>query len=497
MKILLLNENPMVSRLINLSAKKMSYELIEAPIYNDELGTYDIIVVDHDVKADLKALKEKCDKLIFLAPRDEKHDIEAQILKKPFLPTDFLNLLTGKVASLDDVISVDPLDESSSNTNMDLDSDLNGLPDESDDLSLDSLSLDEEEQVAIAQKAHSDEESKETDSQSLVLDENEDLNLDESLGQAQENGNLIGGSGSDEAKASEDLGSQEEEVDSEKQGGKGLDSDDEGLGEVESENETKVEKHAAEEDSDIQGDLKQSEENAPILDEDKGEFSEKGEDESGDEKEDGDFKVQALEEENLEGEQSSVPTVESQEKEMDFDDLPQDAEFLGQKKEDFQGEEFLPFVEDEILESKDEVDSSLSVQDKIKEELAQLDELDDPINEESGSEILKEFKDEAIFKEEELGIGDEEVVVPSFEPNDFDDLKESEIQEVLGEKVSEVDNEGAQTQIENSKGEEIMDELSQSIAQTIASSIKDNTLKAALKGMNMNINIKISFDEGK
>ncbi|ELL3203148.1 hypothetical protein QHF54_001750, partial [Campylobacter jejuni] len=43
--------------------------------------------------------------------------------------------------------------------------------------------------------------------------------------------------------------------------------------------------------------------------------------------------------------------------------------------------------------------------------------------------------------------------------------------------------------------EEIVNELSQSIAGAITSSIKDDTLKAALKGMNMNININISFKE--
>nr|EAK3888422.1 hypothetical protein [Campylobacter hyointestinalis] len=92
MKILLLNENPVVSRLISLSTKKMSYDFEEINAYDENLGHYDVIIVDSDTPAPLKILKEKCDKLIFLAPRNQSVDIDALILHKPFLPTDFLNL---------------------------------------------------------------------------------------------------------------------------------------------------------------------------------------------------------------------------------------------------------------------------------------------------------------------------------------------------------------------------------------------------------------------
>ncbi|MCH5336942.1 MAG: hypothetical protein J1D99_05955, partial [Campylobacter sp.] len=205
------------------------------------------------------------------------------------------------------------------------------------------------------------------------------------------------------------------------------------------------------------------------------------------------------------------------------DDLPQDAEFLGQEKEEPEGEDFLPLVEEELLKTDDELDTDLSTQEQIKEELAELDELDKiPMDHEHGNKVLEEFKDEPILNEEELGISDEEVDVPDLEvnsqANDFDDLKESEIQRALGEEVSveeeevkadepleqnlesetseELEVQTAQVQNSNNN-EEIVNEISQSIAQSITSSIKDDTLKAALKGMNMNINIKISFDENK
>lgn len=67
----------------------MSYDFEEINAYDENLGHYDVIIVDSDTPAPLKILKEKCDKLIFLAPRNQSADIDALILHKPFLPTDF------------------------------------------------------------------------------------------------------------------------------------------------------------------------------------------------------------------------------------------------------------------------------------------------------------------------------------------------------------------------------------------------------------------------
>lgn len=42
------------------------------------------------------------------------------------------------------------------------------------------------------------------------------------------------------------------------------------------------------------------------------------------------------------------PIVEEQERKIDFDDIPEDAEFLGQRKEEDEAvEDFLPVVEDQ------------------------------------------------------------------------------------------------------------------------------------------------------
>ncbi|EOJ0817516.1 highly acidic protein, partial [Campylobacter jejuni] len=195
-----------------------------------------------------------------------------------------------------------------------------------------------------------------------------------------------------------------------------------------------------------------------------------------------------------------LPVVEEQEKEMDFDDLPEDAEFLGQAKDSEEPEEFLeefaPVVEEDVQDEIDDFTSNLSTQDQIKEELAQLDELDYGIDSDNSSKVLEDFKDEPILDDKELGTNEEEVVVPNLNISDFDALKESDIQEALGEEILEKNEEpivSDATKDDNS--EEIVNELSQSIAGAITSSIKDDTLKAALKGMNMNININISFKE--
>ena len=144
----------------------------------------------------------------------------------------------------------------------------------------------------------------------------------------------------------------------------------------------------------------------------------------------------------------------------------------------------------------------LSTEEQIKEELAQLDELDMEINQDDGVKVLEEFKEEPVLDDEVLGASDEELVVPNVELDEFANLKERDIKQALGEEIEpeeeDVDREKETGEVATGvriSQDELMSELSQGISKAISSSIKDDTLKAALKGMNMNINIKISFDE--
>ncbi|MBM0636692.1 hypothetical protein LNU06_03430 [Campylobacter sp. VicNov18] len=404
MKILLLNENPVVSRLVSLSAKKMSCDFEELDAYNENLSHYDVIVVDSDTPAPLKILKEKCERLIFLAPRNQDIDLDVQILQKPFLPTDFLNLFNDQDVKEPDLVQSLVLNnDENSHIDDDLSADLN-LDDTLDDDSLNINSDNDLEDLSLNDKI--EEESLVDGEKTQIL---QDHHTEEEQSQDQNKPNL------------------EEKL------------------------------HTIENEEELAKDHELKTPLDPNLDE---------------------------------------ISVEEQEKEMSFDDIPEDAEFLGQAKEDENlqetTEEFDPVVEEQIQEQIQDFASNLSTQDQIKEELAQLDELDDLKNDDS-NKVLEDFKDEPILNEEELPTHDEELVVPHF--NDFDALTESEIQEALGEEVLVKDEKTHLVKLKNDANEEIVNELSQSIAGAITSSIKGDALKAALKGMNMNININISFNE--
>ncbi len=438
MKILLLNENPVVSRLVSLSAKKISYDFEELNAYSENLGNYDVIVVDSDTPAPLKILKEKCDRLIFLAPRNQNvEDIDAQILQKPFLPTDFLNLLNNKDANKHTSIDLPMLSNDENpyaDISLDLDNlNLDDLPDEN------SLDINSEgmEDLSFDDDAQDDNANKTLETQNLEYDNLEQETIKE---QTQE-----------DTQTDLDLTLEDDE----------------------SEKEDLSQEHTALDTE-------------PSLDE----LDDKNDEDLEDNKE-----LQA----NI-SDFDDLPEVEEQEKEMDFDDLPEDAEFLGQAKYNEESEEnleeFAPVVEEDVQDEIDDFASNLSTQDQIKEELAQLDELDYGIDSDNSSKVLEDFKDEPILDDKELGTNEEEVVVPNLNISDFDTLKESDIQEALGEEILEKNEEPIVSDVtKDDNSEEIVNELSQSIAGAITSSIKDDTLKAALKGMNMNININISFKE--
>ncbi|ALW06651.1 TPA: hypothetical protein SEN62_000204 [Campylobacter jejuni] len=437
MKILLLNENPVVSRLVSLSAKKMSYDFEELNAYSENLGNYDVIIVDSDTPAPLKILKEKCDRLIFLAPRNQNIDIDAQILQKPFLPTDFLNLLNNKDVNKHTSIDLPMLSNDENpyaDISLDLDNlNLDDLPDEN------SLDINSEgiKDLSFDDDAQDDNANKTLETQNL---EDENLEQETTKEQTQEDTQTdLDLTLEDDESQKEDLSQEYTVLDTESS-----------LDELDDKNDEDLE------------DNKELQANISDFDD--------------------------------------LPVVEEQEKEMDFDDLPEDAEFLGQAKDNKESEEileeFAPVVEEDVQDEMDDFTSNLSTQDQIKEELAQLDELDYGIDSDNSSKILEDFKDEPILDDKELGTNEEEVVVPNLNISDFDALKESDIQEALGEEILEKNEEpivSDATKDDNS--EEIVNELSQSIAGAITSSIKDDTLKAALKGMNMNININISFKE--
>ncbi|EAB5304879.1 highly acidic protein [Campylobacter jejuni] len=546
MKILLLNENPVVSRLVSLSAKKMSYDFEELNAYSENLGNYDVIVVDSDTPAPLKILKEKCDRLIFLAPRNQNvEDIDAQILQKPFLPTDFLNLLNNKDANKHTSIDLPMLSNDENpyaDISLDLDNlNLDDLPDENsldinsegmEDLSFDDDAQDDNSNKTLeTQNLEHDNLEQEAIKEQTQKDTQTDLDLTLEDGESekedlsQEHTALDTEPSLDELddKNDEDLEIKEDDKNEEIEKQELLDDSktntlemQEELSESQDDNSNKtletqnlehdnLEQEAIKEQTqkDTQTDLDLTLEDGESEKEDLSQEhtaldTEPSLDEL-DDKNDEDLEDNKELQANI-SDFDDLPVVEEQEKEMDFDDLPEDAEFLGQAKYNEESEEnleeFAPVVEEDVQDEIDDFASNLSTQDQIKEELAQLDELDYGIDSENSSKVLEDFKDEPILDDKELGTNEEEVVVPNLNISDFDALKESDIQEALGEEILEKNEEPiASDATKDDNSEEIVNELSQSIAGAITSSIKDDTLKAALKGMNMNININISFKE--
>ncbi|EAI2861964.1 highly acidic protein [Campylobacter jejuni] len=546
MKILLLNENPVVSRLVSLSAKKMSYDFEELNAYSENLGNYDVIVVDSDTPAPLKILKEKCDRLIFLAPRNQNvEDIDAQILQKPFLPTDFLNLLNNKDVNKHAPIDLPMLSNDENpyaDISLDLDNlNLDDLPDENslninsegmEDLSFDDDAQDDNANKTLETQNLEDENlEQETTKEQIQEDIQTDLDLtledskNEKEDLSQKHTALDTGPSLDELddKNDKDLEIKEDDKNEEIEKQELLDDSktnalevQEELSESQDDNANKtletqnledenLEQEATKEQTqeDIQTDLDLTLEDSKNEKEDLSQEhtaldTEPSLDEL-DDKNDEDLEDNKELQANM-SDFDDLPEVEEQEKEMDFDDLPEDAEFLGQAKynEELEEnlEEFAPVVEEDVQDEIDDFASNLSTQDQIKEELAQLDELDYGIDSDNSSKVLEDFKDEPILDDKELGTNEEEVVVPNLNISDFDTLKESDIQEALGEEILEKNEEPVVSDVtKDDNSEEIVNELSQSIAGAITSSIKDDTLKAALKGMNMNININISFKE--
>ncbi|EOV0765627.1 hypothetical protein ACOH4C_000215 [Campylobacter coli] len=517
MKILLLNENPVVSRLISLSAKKMSYDFEEINAYDENLGHYDVIIVDSDTPAPLKILKEKCDKLIFLAPRNQSVDIDALILHKPFLPTDFLNLLNQenlKIAD-DTILPIEEAENPYANISLDLDGlNLDDLPDEntedtqenklSMEENLESLALDDMEEETNQKEIASENTDKELNLDDLSLDEDQE----ENEASEQTTANHIEEKNEDEQAL--EVAFQDDILDDK--------TSEENKEEFEIQEQDTQEQDANQDEQDKIEDTQELEDQVDNLNDDLVQDNENSEaqevivNNNLDTKEEAEFEVSGKEE-KLEKTQSQdfitddFPIVEEQERKIDFDDIPEDAEFLGQRKEEDEAvEDFLPVVEDqENLNEHDDFEemSSLSTQDQIKEELAQLDELEYDIDSDDSIKVLEDFKEEPILDDKDLPNNDEEIVVPKLQINDFDSLKESDIQEALGEEISTLEDNKSEKlkikedQLASEAGEEIVNELSQSIAGAITSSIKDDTLKAALKGMNMNINISISFNEDK
>ena len=185
MKILLLNDNPVVTKLVTLSAQKTddtvttTHSVAEAPE-----GSYDLLVIDdaqysEERYAELKK-KIKFKKSLFICSREnEKMGHFSATIKKPFLPTDLVELFTNLKNNLDVVEEDEAGEELFDGLDLEGLDNLDDIEDMDDDLMLDDEAIGEnvlDNEEAQKVKALLDETEDEIGDEDFNLDY--DLSLD-------------------------------------------------------------------------------------------------------------------------------------------------------------------------------------------------------------------------------------------------------------------------------------------------------------------------------
>ena len=196
MKILLLNDNPVVTKLVTLSAQKTSDELeIASSLEEIKLKSYELLVVDDTLYSDemFKELKAKiqfsCS--LYICARDAEEVSEfSNILKKPFLPTDLVELfvdLGNEVGPVDTDMNMGDLGSEEDFEGIEELESLDELSEPDDIEELNDISLDEDEDILLddidtsSDSVLDDEEAQKVKD---LLDEtslDEDIDLDDEL----------------------------------------------------------------------------------------------------------------------------------------------------------------------------------------------------------------------------------------------------------------------------------------------------------------------------
>lgn len=443
MELLLLNQNPVISKLVRLSAEKLGYTFEELPALEEELKFYDFIIIDEDLGIDISLLKGKYNELIILANKSE-FDGHISYFKKPFLPTDLLKLIKD-IEEKNLGLDLENTEDITANTN---DSELENLANF--------------DPIELENSPNADDESKQNDTQDEIL--NEDLVQVQDLQEHTDMQKQVSDKELDELLANTDDLKDETKTEQEDQELEALSNHDideflTNTDEAQAEDEALLDQKENEE---------QEEELESLSSVEDFELKEKDEGFDEDLNNEGFELLDELDEDKKETDENS----QKQEEEISFDDIPEGAKFLGEKEENL-SEDFAPIIEESEEEIQEPIIKDEDAQNQIKKELDELKKLDQ--------------------EHSEVEISDDE--------NEFDGLNENELRLALGEALVQDENAQMELSSQNSlKGtneNEIISELHKSISGAITSSINDETLRAALKGMNMNIHINISFDEEK
>ena len=471
MRLLLLNNNPAVSRLIKLSAEKAGYELDEFEDYGlVPLTHYDIILIDNELFDEnaLTGLREYtgCNYVVYICQRGSKKPESVNVvLEKPFLPTDFL-LLLEKLKTVIESHKAEEEDEDGSSTQI-LSEATTAQPEAFDIDQIDTLE-DEENMLPInLLEENEDDFVEDENSEKLSMDDLEldDLSLDDEFSE---------GKIPEEKELSSDEFSFDEKP-SLPEADDAFDFEDEKNASLPSEDQENTDSDAIEEEM----------HNPSILD-----------------KDDIDEVKQLLDESEEEEDEKEID-------ELSLDALNVEKDDVGTFFLDEEAKEEEPFVkEDELLDFDLEDNSDLTFEDIPAEEetlaeeslSAETEDQEEIINDftEEIDEKIEEEKEQALEEEEEL-LPHVDVAIDTFDEmeegiDSLDDLNENMLKQAFGEDVEEEALAPVTVSAQKNQDIEVIrDELESSIARSISSLAQSDILREALKGMRLNISI--TFDE--
>ncbi|MBZ7987313.1 hypothetical protein AVCANL283_04215, partial [Campylobacter canadensis] len=91
MRVILINNNPIISRLVERSMQKLNYAFVEYD-NTSSLEECDLIIIDSSVEVSVDECKNFAKELLFIIDKNTSIDGYKYIFK-PFLPTDFVSLV--------------------------------------------------------------------------------------------------------------------------------------------------------------------------------------------------------------------------------------------------------------------------------------------------------------------------------------------------------------------------------------------------------------------
>ena len=520
MKIVIINENPAVSRLATLALDKIGLEYAQIGNAGELDGPCDVLIVDSDSDAKDMNLKQFANKILYLssknAPTFEGAD---RILPKPFLPTEFIAIVEdlankskeaaseAKAEAQDDKVSVkgfefmdDLGDEIFKEEPASIDADefdLEGILDDDPVLSGDEAAGFEEsgDTVKSTDDASQEPESKADepnfDESEADNDKFEDINEQEALGELDDF----------------EIAVKEEDF-------SGLDLDDESGEEIAEQNESQEAKFEAFGDS-IE-DIKNQIDEIDAMDEEAFEAI-SGEPEAKD-AEDADERFVELDANpNDTGfENSQEPSVELASEDDKESQMSISEETVQEYPKDAATDDEIKFEENKEQEIKDDIldDADFLVDDTDGEALDVKN--DEPKNDENltqeilddevtGEDFAADEQAQALTSGDQAGPNeDKEAQNEPVGAVEFDVEKYSQIEQISekdmalalnesgfdGDEEANLSSQKAQT---TSKIDELKAQISDAVAKNLENSLQDGELREALK--NLNIKISISFEE--